>query len=73
MARIVKTVPISAPDTLAPPQQANGKPTWQAPPTPRADGGLSTGSTGGNFADDSLNRPNSTPAELLDKPGTGNP
>jgi hypothetical protein len=70
MARIVKTVPISAPDTLTPPQQANGKPTWQAPPTPRASGGMSTGATGGNF-NAGTTPPNATPTELLDKEGTG--
>jgi hypothetical protein len=73
MARIVKTAPISAPDTLTPPQQANGKPTWQAPPTPRADGGMAVGKTGGNFADHSSSVGMNTPADMLDKPGTGNP
>jgi hypothetical protein len=72
MARIVKTTPITAPDTLAPPQQANGKPTWTPPAVPRADGGMSTGTTGGNFNAGSMALPNSTPTGLLDKPGTGN-
>lgn len=70
MARTVKTAPITAPDTLTPPQQANGKPTWQAPQTPRADGGMTTGKTGGNF-DAGTTPPNATPAELLEKEGTG--
>jgi hypothetical protein len=72
MARTIKSTPLQTASDVQPPTAISGKPAWQAPPTPRGDGGLSTGSTGGNFADDSLNRPNSTPAELLE-PGTGNP
>jgi hypothetical protein len=70
MPRIVKTTPITAPDTLTPPQQANGKPTWQAPPTPRTAGGMSTGTTAGNFKAGTT-PPNATPPDLLDKEGTG--
>jgi hypothetical protein len=69
MARTVKTAPITASDTLTPPQQANGKPAWQAPQTPRAAGGMSTGASGGNY--NAVTPPNATPTELLDKEGTG--
>jgi hypothetical protein len=70
MARTVKTAPITAPDTVAPPQQANGKPTWQAPPTPRGSGGMAVGKTGGNF-NAGTTPPNATPADLLNKEGMG--
>jgi hypothetical protein len=66
VSRILKTTPITAPDTLTPPQQANGKPTWQAPQTPRGSGGMSTGKTGGNFADASLELPVASPADAWD-------
>jgi hypothetical protein len=69
MSRTVKTTPITAPDTLTPPQQANGKPTWQAPQVPRAAGGMAVGETGGNYS--AVTPPNSTPTDLLDKEGTG--
>lgn len=71
--RTIKTTKLPDADKVAVPQSGNGKPQWTAPAVPRDGGGMSVGKTGGNFADVSLERPNSTPAELLDKEGTGNP
>ena len=68
--RTVKTVSLPLADKVAVPQAGNGKPTWQAPQTPRAAGGMSTGETGGNF-NAGTTPPNATPADLLDKEGTG--
>ena len=68
----MKTTDLKTAGDVRPPRDTAGKPSYTPPATPRADGGMSTGATGGNFDAGSLKLPNSTPADLLDKPGTGN-
>jgi hypothetical protein len=73
MPRIVKNAnsTLSASDVAPVPVSGNGKPSWTPPAVPRANAGLSTGASGGNFDAGSMALPNSTPPDLLDKEGTG--
>ena len=71
--RTIKTVSLPMADKVGVPQAENGKPPAPIIPTPRDSGGMSTGTTtAGNFDAGSMALPNSTPTDLLDKPGTGN-
>ena len=67
MSRVVKSVPLKIASDVQPPTAISGKPAWQAPQTPRASGGMSTGQTGGNFDAGSLELPVSTPEGAWDK------
>jgi hypothetical protein len=73
VSRIVKSTPLKTAGDMRPPRDTAGKPPYTPPAAPRDSGGLSTGTSGGNFDAGSLKLPNSTPTDLLDKPGTGNP
>jgi hypothetical protein len=66
MARVVKTVNIKDAGDVRPPRDTAGKPPYAPPATPRADGGMSSGNTGGNFDADSLALPVATPADAWD-------
>jgi hypothetical protein len=73
MSRIVKTTDLKTAGDVRPPRDTAGKPSYTPPATPRADGGMANGSTGGNHIDHGSSVGMNTPPDMLDKPGTGNP